>query len=172
VAHETAVEDQTLELPLLVSSPVEIGRLIRELEDIDEKLRQLGLRDAGSEVKMPQTTRLMDQIVELNELNLLHAIHREALKKLLADVKATAPALHMSFSADPSPAFIEKLMSWLRREIDPQLLLTVGLQPNLGAGCMVRSTNHQFDFSLREDFIKKKPVLVEKLAALSRGAGQ
>jgi len=39
---------KTLSLPVLVSSPVDVGRLVRELEMIDETLLQLGLRQPGS----------------------------------------------------------------------------------------------------------------------------
>ena len=56
-------------------------------------------------------------------------------------------------------------MAWLRREIHPVVLLTVGLQPSIGAGCIVRSTNKQFDFSLREDFLKKHDLLMAKIVA-------
>lgn len=170
MAHETAVENKQLQLPVSVAGPVEIGRLIREVEEVSEKLLQLGLRHAGTKVKMPQTSHLLDQVVELNELNLLHSEDREALKKFLTTVHDNAPVLHMSFSADPAPAFVEKLMAWLRQEIDPQVLLTIGLQPNLGAGCVVRGTNHLFDLSLKQDFIKKRGLLTEKLKALQQGA--
>jgi ribosomal protein L30/L7E len=57
MAHE-----QALVLPMLVASPVDVGRLQRELTSIDEALVQLGLRKSGSEVKMPKTSQLMDQL--------------------------------------------------------------------------------------------------------------
>jgi F0F1-type ATP synthase delta subunit len=72
----------------------------------------------------------------------------------------------MSFSADPSPQFTQKLAAWLRQEIHPFVLLQVGLQPNIGAGCVVRTTNKYFDFSLRERFKSKRPLLMEKLKSL------
>ena len=50
-------------------------------------------------------------------------------------------------------------MTWLRREIHPLVLMTVGLQPNIGAGCIVRTTNKYFDFSLRQDFANKRDLL-------------
>jgi F0F1-type ATP synthase delta subunit len=71
----------------------------------------------------------------------------------------------MSFSADPSASFIERLMAWLRQEINPYVLVSVGLQPNIGAGCVVRSTNRQFDFSLRQDFLNKRDLLMNKIIA-------
>lgn len=151
-------------LPVAVTSLVDVGRLLRELEAIDNALLQLGLRTGGEAVKMPRTSHLMDQTVQLNKLNLLQQEDREALRVFLEAVRRESPLLHMSFSADPPPAFIEKLMVWLRREIHPVLLLTIGVQPTIGAGCIVRSTNKYFDFSLRQDFAKKRELLREALA--------
>jgi hypothetical protein len=152
-------------LPVMVATPTDVGRLERELDMIDDALLQLGVRKGGGEVKTPRTSRLMDQLLEHNHLTLLHEPDRKALKDFLAETKAKAPVIHMSFSADPSVQFTEKLMTWLRKEIHPSLLLTVGLQPTIGAGCIVRTTNKQFDFSLREDFLKKRDLLLSQLAA-------
>lgn len=149
----------------MVASPVDVGRLIHELELIDETLLQLGLRAGGKVVKMPKTSHLMDQMVQLKKLNLLQVADRVALKQYLTAIQKKAPVLHISFSADPTPAFTEQLMIWLRREIHPQVLLTIGLQPSIGAGCIVRTTNKYFDFSLREDFVKKRGLLLAELAA-------
>jgi hypothetical protein len=80
--------------------------------------------------------------------------------------------MHISFSADPSPVFTDKLMTWLRREIHPFVLLTVGLQPNIGAGCIVRTTNKQFDLSLRQDFKAKRDLLLEQLTKAAPAAAQ
>lgn len=148
----------------MVAGPVEVGRLLREIKDIDEALLQLGLREGGSKTKMPQTTRLMDQLIELNKLNLLQKDDRQRLQEFLTEIRQKAPVMHMSFSADPSAAFIEKLMAWLRQEIDPHVLLTIGLQPNLGAGCILRTTNKYFDLSLRQDFEKKRDLLMASIA--------
>jgi F0F1-type ATP synthase delta subunit len=157
------VARKQLELPVKIATRVDVGRLARELADIDEALLQLRLRSGGTEVKMPKTTHLMDQLAEHNELNLLQEEDRAVLKAFLLAVKEKAPVMHVSFSADPSVVFLEKLVSWLRREIHPEVLLTVGLQPSLGAGCVLRTTNKQFDLSLREDFKKKRNLLKEKL---------
>jgi F0F1-type ATP synthase delta subunit len=148
-------------LPVLAATPTDIGRLQLELAAIDEA--QAGIRKGG-ELKMPHTSRLMDQLIEVNRLTLLHDQDRIALKEFLADIKEKAPVIHMSFSADPTPRFTQKLVTWLRKEIHPSLLLTIGLQPTIGAGCIVRTTNKQFDFSLREDFKKKRDLLRSQLS--------
>ncbi len=162
--------ERTPKLPLLIASPADVGRLIRELEQIDESLLQLGLRTGGQEVKMPKTSRLMDQTIELNDLNLLKPGDRSALKQFLVVIRQTAPVLHVSFGADPSVAFAEKLMTWLRKEIHPFTLITIGLQPNMGGGCIVRTTNHEFDFSLRRHFDEQKGLLIEQLVAAGKAA--
>ncbi len=152
-----------LKLPVLVASPTDVGRLARELEALDDSLLQLKLRKGGEAVHMPKTSQLMDETIQLNKLNLLQATDRKQLLKFLQAVKKQAPVMHASFSSDPSVAFIEKLMTWLRREVHPQILLTIGLQPTIGAGCMIRSTNHYFDFTLRHKFDAQRDMLIEKL---------
>ncbi len=160
MARETA---EAAKLPVLVFSPADLGRLIRELELLDEALLQLSLRPGGKEVKLPKTTRLLDQTAQLNKLNLLQEADRQWLEKSLGAVKGKAPVLHISFSVEPSAAFLEKLLTWLRREIHPLVLVTIGLQPTLGVGCVVRGTNQYFDFSLREAFAKKRHLLLSSL---------
>jgi len=174
VAHETTaaqpkVVKQVTHLPMLAANPGDITRLSRELDSIDDALLESEVRHGADNVKLPRTSQLMDQLVELNKLNLLHKTDRKLVKQFLETVIKQAPVVHMSFSTDPSAVFLEKLMTWLRREIHPQLLLTVGLQPTLGAGCVMRTTNHQFDFSLRQDFAKKRGLLIEKLVPAAEG---
>jgi hypothetical protein len=167
VVHEAAAKSkspkQVTHLPLLVISPGDINRLGRELDAIDDGLPEDTVRKDDDSAKAPKTSQLMDQLVDLNKLNLAHKGDRQLLGQFLAAVQKQAPVMHMSFSADPSPAFMEKLVTWLRREIHPQILVTIGLQPTIGAGCIVRTTNHQFDFSMRQDFVKKRALLIEKL---------
>ncbi len=152
----------TLHLPLQVTSPVDVGRLLRELESIDSLLSQAALRKEVT-TKLPKTTGLMDQTIMLNKIDLSDSSQRKVLADYLKAVKSKAPVLHMSFSADPSTAFIEKLLTWLRKELDVNVLVTVGLQPTIGAGCIVRSTNKYFDFSLRQDFASKRGLLLDKM---------
>jgi len=150
----------------MVVGPVDVGRLLRELESINNLLSQASINHKAAELKMPKTSQLMDQTLELNKLDLLQANDRKLLYDLLSVVKQQAPLLHISFSADPAPAFIEKLMTWLRREIHPTVLLTIGLQPSIGAGCIVRSTNKYFDLSLRKDLLNQRELLLSKISAL------
>jgi len=159
-----AAAEQTpaLRLPVSVVGPVDVGRLQREVEALENYFQSARLRGAA-ETKLPKTSRLLDQLAEANNINLLEENQRVLLSQYLAAVKAKAPRLHMSFSADPSTQFTEKLMVWLRREISPHVLLTVGLQPSIGAGCMIRTTNKYFDLSLAKNLSKQGDVLLQRL---------
>jgi F0F1-type ATP synthase delta subunit len=152
----------TLRLPVSIVGPVDIGRLQREVEALNNFFQAARLK-GEQEVKMPKTTHLLDRFIEMNGLNLTQDDHRQLVAQYLASVKAKAPRLHMSFSADPSTQFIEKLMTWLRQEISPHVLLTVGLQPSIGAGCVVRTTNKFFDLSLAKNLTGQTAVLMERL---------
>ncbi len=159
-----AHEEKAGQLPPLVVGPVEVNRLQRELAAIDETLLEHTLRKKSSSARMLKTSQLMDELVDLNKLNLLHKTDRERLHRFLEAVTDRAPVLHISFSADPPPAFLEKLITWLRDKIHPQVLVTIGIQPTIAAGCIVRSPNKYFDFSLRQDFTDKRELLLKQIA--------
>ena len=155
-------------LPELVIGPADVRRLARELESINDVMADRRLRQKGDSAKMLKASLLLEQTVALNKLNLLQKKDRVLLAQFLQIVQTKAPVLHMSFSADPSSAFLAKLMAWLRQEIHPYALLNVGLQPTIGAGCILRTTNKYFDFSLRQHFAKQRMLLLEQLIPPTR----
>lgn len=165
----TAPTDSYLRLPLSVVTKVDVGRLIRELEQIDTFLKGAAIRQPGTPVSMPRTSRLLDETAEVNKLNLLREDDRARLLEFINQVRSQAPIMHISFSADPSPLFTQKLITALRSEIHPLVLLQIGLQPNIGAGCVLRTTNKFFDFSLRERLKQQSGVLAQTLQGVVNG---
>lgn len=169
-AHAPAAAPDALVLPLEVVSRVDVNRMLREVAAIDDFLKQAAIRSPGHGAKLPRTSRLLDEFIGANNLNALHEQDRTRMQTFLISVKSKAPVLHMSFAVDPSPSFMQKLMTYLRREIHPLVLVQVGLQPNIGAGCMVRTTNKYFDFSLRQRFKGRRQVLLERLHSVMQEA--
>lgn len=154
---------QMVGLPVPVVSKVDVGRLLRELEQVDAALSQATLRSPGATFEAPKASSLFEKTLKLNKLDVLQAADRQRLQQFLEAARNSAPVLNFSFSVDPSQAFMEKLIVWLRREIHPLMLVTIGLQPNIGAGCVVRSTNKYFDMSLRQAFNNKQDMLRDAL---------
>ncbi len=156
-------EREAITLPVGIVSPTDIARLTREIEGIDNFFRDQKIRAGGETNAMPRLSKLMDQLANENMINLLVENDRNKILTILEQLHKSAPILHISFSVDPPGAYVQKVVSWLRQNIHQYALVTVGLQPNIGAGCVVRTTNKMFDFSLREFFAEKREFFVEKL---------
>ena len=152
-----------LELPILIFGPLEVRRLARELEALEEYIEQSEIREPGKQPALPKTSRLLDALAANNNLNLLVDDSRKTLKSFLAEIDQKAPVIHISFATDPSSAFTAKIVAWLRTNIHPYALLHLGLQPSIAAGCIVRTSNKSFDFSLRNRFYEQRALLLEAI---------
>lgn len=148
--------------PLLVS-PSDLKRVRRELETLDDYLHQAGLRTGGKTVKMPSTSRTLEELAADTGINLLKKTDRDRLLKFLALLVEKAPVLHMSFASEPSTAFLNKLITWLRQNIHPQVVVSVGLQPTIAAGCVLRTQNRQFDLSLRSSLEQQTQMFIRRM---------
>ena len=156
-----------LKLPVLVFGVVEVRRLRRELEMLDEFMRQAAVREPGKQIALPRMSRLLEALATDNSRNLLQPADRQEIYQFLNTIEKTAPSIHISFASDPSAAFVAKLVTWLRSNIHPQTLLQIGLQPTIAAGCIVRTPNKSFDLSLRQNLTNQRAKLIEALDAMN-----
>lgn len=157
------MENKQITLPISVISPTDTARMIREIDNLDEYFRQSAIRQGGTPQSAPRYSRLLDEVVVANELNLLDETNRSYLITALQNLQAEAPIMHISFSTDPPGTYVQQIVGWLRQNIDAHVLVRVGLMPNIGAGCVVRTTNKQFDFSLRKYFDSKHDYFMKRL---------
>lgn len=158
---------QEPQLPVLVFGVVEVRRLKRELEALDEFMRQTAIREPGNQPALPRLSRLMEGLAADNDRNLLQEADRQELQDFLAGIEKTAPTIHISFASDPSSAFVAKLVTWLRANIHPHVLLQIGLQPTIAAGCIVRTPNKIIDLSLRQHLVDQRGKLIEALNTMN-----
>lgn len=161
---QSAVEPKEPSLPSYIVSPADIRRLLREIEGIGDFLVQSKVRASGSSMQLPRTTKSLDEISKAQGFNLLEEADRRKLKEFLESAQQKAPVVHISFASDPSLPFLEKIVEWFRREVNPMTLLNIGLEPGIAAGCILRTSNHSFDLSLRQYFKKQQPLLLKHLS--------
>ncbi|MBL8121146.1 hypothetical protein JNM87_00140 [Candidatus Saccharibacteria bacterium] len=152
-------------LPVSVIGLVDLGRLIRELEQLENTMSSEHLRTGKEEdaITLPKISTTLEQVAELNHVDLAYQHNRQSMLTLLKQLHKEAPRAHLSFSADPQPQFMMKVVTWLRTNIHPHLLVAVGLQPGIGAGCVLRTTNHFFDMSLGSRFAGSRELLMKRL---------
>lgn len=154
-----------LALPPLVVSPGDINRLLRELESLEDYMHQAALRhpDGKTPPQPPRVSRMLEELISLNRIDLNLPAQRQLAVRQLQYLQRHAPALHISFASDPSAAFVSRLTNWMRSNIHPHILLNVGLQPAIVAGCVLRTANRQFDMSLRRHFSEQQAGLISDL---------
>jgi hypothetical protein len=151
-------------LPLSIVEPIDIGRLLREVNKLDDSLHQDSLR--GTKPAKVQISEKLAELTKANSLEITEASDRKQLLSFLEELKTKAPVMHISFASEPSDKFKAGLITWLRTEIHPMVLVIVGLEPNIGAGCTVRTNNKYFNLSLSERLKKNRVLLVSGIKKL------
>ena len=157
---------QSFKLPERLVTSVDLMRTIRELKYLDDWLNQASIRSGGEQVTPPKTSATLDEVANSNEVSLLDPDHRKRLIIVLESFASSAPKIHMSFAVEPSANFLHRMILWLRTNVNSAILLDVGLQPALTAGCSVRTTNKFFDMSLRNHFKDSRHFLVEAIETI------
>lgn len=152
-----------LKLPNGLVSKGDAARLRRQLGMLNDALVGANYRHQDTGAQIQQATPLLAELAVLNSLDLKNQEHRDKLAVQLDDLSNRAPSLHISFTAEPAPAALERILVWMRGSLHPQILLQVGLQPNIAAGCVLRTPNHILDMSLRETLKKQQPLLLKLL---------
>ena len=153
--------EKSVSLPLSIITLIDMSRVMRELDNLDEFLIQAAIRKPGTPMSLPRLSRLLDDMATVNKLNLLEEKDRKALVNAMAYVKEHAPRLHISFSAEPSAQFVTKIADYIRKNMSKVALIQVGLQPTIAAGCIIRTPNKQFDLSLRQHLKNNRSKLAE-----------
>lgn len=158
-----------LKLPPSVVSQVDVGRLQREITGLNDFFVDVKFRTAGTSMQLPQLSRPMDLLARENGINLLDTEHRQKLMVQLEGVYKSAPSFHISFAVEPSPKALEKILIWMRQNIHPQVLMQIGLQPAIAAGCVLRTTNKVFDMSLRNRLYGQTDILTQLISGDADG---
>jgi F0F1-type ATP synthase delta subunit len=153
-----------LKLPVILTTKQDVIHVHRELQHFYDSVVQATIRHE-SPVKYPAISDSLRALAVDNKINL----HDErSCKNLLNDLEKLRDSLiilHISFPNDPPTDILQKIVTWLRKEISPNVVIQVGLQPSIAAGIVLRTSNHQYDFSLRQHLYKNRDKLVEVFKA-------
>lgn len=162
-------QDQII-LPERLTSSVDLARLIRELSALDESLRQAKIRKPGAPTQLSRSSQTLEELARVNNVHLTDDVQRTQLLELLTAFQAHAPRVHMGLATEPTAAFTRKIVIWMRANIHPLVLLEVGLQPTIAAGCTIRTNNKFFDMSLRNHFANNRELLIQKITEIGQKA--
>lgn len=153
----------TMKLPTSIVSTSDARRLRRDLDALEETLQAIRLHTNAPVAKLPRLSRMLEEFASTNRLNLLLPDDRHHAAVFAEYVLKKAPVIHISFAAEATRKFTTELIVWLRVNYDSEILLEIGLEPNIAAGCVVRTSNKMFDFSLITHLKQQRTLLMEKL---------
>lgn len=164
-------EQKTVEyiLPSALIGRADLARLVREVEAVDGELETQKVKAKGEvSYHMPTMSQSLSDFIDLNKLDLSDDHSRVLIKKQLQKLKDKAPVMHMTFATSADPEALQKLVEWVRDQLHPQALISVGLQPSLVGGVYLRTPNHVYDFSMRTRLQGKRDIVIRELEELSR----
>lgn len=151
-----------LRLPNLIASRQDITKVNRELRIFLDMVTQSVLRH-DNPIQYPAISAYLRALATDNQIDLRDEKACQELLNKLEILKLKSPTVRISFPAEPDQVVLQKLVAWFRKEIDPKIVIQVGLQPTIAAGIVLRTPNHQFDFSLRQRLYKETDKLKEAL---------
>lgn len=156
-------------LPAALTGHADVARLIREVEFVENELQAQKVRGGQSGVHLPAMSQSLGDFLDLNKLDAADGHALIELKQRLGQLKDHAPVIHMTFSTQADPESLQQLVTWLRQEVHPHALVTVGLQPALVAGVYMRTPNQVHDFTVRALLADKRDIIVKELEQAHAG---
>jgi hypothetical protein len=158
-------------LPAAVVRKADLARLVREIESLDGELEAQKVRARGQEVSyhLPNMSQGLNDFLEQNKLDITDDQGRMELVEHLRKLKDLAPVIHMTFATEADPESLQQIVTYIRTELHPHALLSVGLQPSLVAGAYIRTPNHVHDFSIRARLSEKRNVIAQELEKALHG---
>lgn len=152
-----------LKPPITLVTRLDTLRAVRELEDFENAMSESHAK--GHHV--PSPSPLLMDISEENKLDLHKKEMRQLVSHMLDDLRTSAPVVRISFAVEPDAKIINTIAKWFRDEIAENVILQIGIQPNIGVGCVVQTTNKFFDFSLRKHFMQKSDLFKKRIEGIA-----
>ncbi len=163
VATGRELQMEPIKLPTSIVSAGDARRLQRDLAKLEETIQAIRLRTNAPVAKLPRLSRALEEFASTNRLNFLMPDDRHHAKVFVDYVLKKAPIMHISFASEATRKFTTELIVWLRSNYDTEMLIEIGLEPNIAAGSVVRTANKMFDFSLIHHLKDQRPMLMEHL---------
>ncbi len=157
--------NDTVALPESVVTKADLSRLIREVEEYSEAAYQAEVRGGTAPSAHYASPAL--QLLAHRQEDTLNS--RQARHKLLDQLRALqggAIPVHVAFASQPSIKALQQLVVWFRKNVDPTIVVQVEVDPSIIGGCVVRTTNRVFTFTLAEALRSSQAALAKEVAAL------
>jgi F0F1-type ATP synthase delta subunit len=151
--------------PRLIGRP-HIARVSRELEAVDTYMASQAIRNPKTPPVVPGVSRVLRELVEANDIALEDQAQRQQLIRKLKTIKDTAPVAHVTFAVEPDITILTDIARWMRDNTHEWALLSVGVQPNIIGGCVMRTPDKVYDVSFKKFFANKQADLQQVIKGI------
>ena len=141
----------------------QIGELLREINEVKLNFEQSLIRDSQVRFDDHLLSSELKSIFEKNNIKITNLAELKIVEANLSLTFKNLKSVHFSFSQPASNDFLMKLIRYLRKEINPLIVLSVGLDPSIGIGTRLRTTNKYFDLSLATRLQSKRASLLNRI---------
>ncbi len=155
-------------LPVSVLSHIDVLKLINELEQVENDYITARVQERAGFVTelQPSLTETLADLLMTNHLQIENDHHRQEAARQLRALKDSAPVVHLTFASAVDKNSLQEVVGWLRQSVHPQVVVSVGLQPDLIGGVYIRTPNKVHDLSVRAQLAGHRGLITEKLEAL------
>ncbi len=140
-------------IPNTFSSTQQISALLTELEKLKPEVFALPQ-------KWPSH---LQEFAQINALGNLTVASQSKLISFVKEVLASSPQLSLIVASMPNNEDLSELTGWFRSYIHPHATLHIAQNSDLLAGCILRTKDKVYDFSLRSSLFANSAKLVERL---------
>jgi hypothetical protein len=153
------------ELPAAVYSPQLLESVTYDIEHYLEWYRQAAVQKKVGAKPDPEPTHSAETVLVIEAWLAGKTPTLESLEALVEELRSlNLPEVHVMLAALPNRHQRETLVSWFRANISPHLLLSFVADRNLGGGLVVRTPNHVYDFTWKQQLLSGR----DKLAGIIR----
>jgi hypothetical protein len=151
------------ELPAAVYSPQLLESVTYDIQQYLDWYRQVAVqKKVGAKTTLPEPTHSRETVVVIEAWLAGRQPTVEALEQLVETLKnLKLPEVHITLAALPNHSQRETLVNWFRTNVTPHVLLSFVADRNLGGGVVIRTPNHVFDFTWKQQLLAGRGKLAE-----------
>lgn len=157
----------SIELPASIVGLRDLRTCVKVLERLTSQLVNESIQiKAGIEDKTASPAALpemLQELVTLSGMGVNSERQSEALKKQLLELVQHAPRIQLQFASEPDATMKRRLVAWLRSNIHRNLLIDIHVNPGVGGGFIVETTQRRYDFSWRTYLEHQSEHLTQKI---------
>jgi hypothetical protein len=149
-------------LPAAVYSPQLLESVIYDLQVYVDWIRQNEIRAKVGTKPKDEPNHSDETVLVIEAWQNGKAPTIDSIHALLDHLKRTElPQVHITLAALPNHAQRQSLVAWFRNNTVPELLVSFVADRNLGGGVVVRTPNHVFNYSWRQELVAGRDKLAE-----------